>query len=105
MIDKAVKYNLCETVDYSDDGITGKQLIINSAGNITLFSFDKGQTLSEHTARFDAMVQILEGEADVKISGQSNILKAGECIIMPADAPHALHALNKTKILLVMIKG
>ena len=105
MIDKAVKHNLCGIVDYSDNGITGKQLIINSAGNITLFSFDSGQALSEHTARFDAMVQILEGEADIVISGQSNVLKAGECIVMPADAPHALHALSRTKMLLVMMKG
>jgi quercetin dioxygenase-like cupin family protein len=76
----------------------------NEVGNVTLFSFDEGQSLSEHTASFDEVIQVLEGEANVIINGKDNILTAGEAIIMPADIPHALKAVKRLKMILISIK-
>lgn len=97
--------NLSEFIDYSDGGVISKQILKNNAGNITLFSFDKGQGLSEHTAPFDAMVQILDGEAEIKIGGVPVIVKKNESIIMPANITHALLATERFKMLLTMIRG
>ncbi len=97
--------NLAQLVDYSAGGVISKQVLKSNAGNITLFSFDKGQGLSEHTAPFDAMVQILDGEAEIKIGGTPFLVKQGESIIMPANVTHALHAVEKFKMLLTMIRG
>ncbi|MBP1593421.1 Cupin domain protein [Bacteroides luti] len=92
-------------IDYSVGGIISKQVLKNEAGNITLFSFDKGQGLSEHTAPFDALVQILDGEATITIGGNPLLLKQGESVIMPANVTHALFADKEFKMLLTMIKG
>lgn len=97
--------NLSELIDYSDGGVISKQILKSNAGNITLFSFDKGQGLSEHTAPFDAMVQILDGEAEIKIGGVPVIVKKNESIIMPANITHALLATERFKMLLTMIRG
>lgn len=94
-----------ELIDYSKGGVVSKQVLKNKAGNITLFSFDEEQGLTEHTAPFDAMVQIIEGEAEIRIGGNPNLLKQGESIIMPANVPHALRAVRAFKMLLIMIKG
>jgi quercetin dioxygenase-like cupin family protein len=90
--------------DYSENGIVSKRVIDKKTGNITLFAFDQEQRLSEHTAPFDAMVQVIEGEAEIIIDGNSNIVKAGEAIIMPAGIPHAVNAHVRFKMLLTMIK-
>ncbi|WP_108822294.1 cupin domain-containing protein [Dysgonomonas sp. Marseille-P4361] len=97
--------NLSTLIDYSEGGVISKQILKSKAGNITLFSFDKGQGLSEHTAPFDAMVQVLDGEVEIKIGGVPVLVKQGECIIMPANISHALHAVEKFKMLLTMIRG
>lgn len=97
--------NLSELIDYSDGGVISKQILKSNAGNITLFSFDKGQGLSEHTAPFDAMVQILDGEAEIKIGGVPVIVKKNESIVMPANITHALLATERFKMLLTMIRG
>ncbi|MCR9011908.1 cupin domain-containing protein [Gabonibacter chumensis] len=97
--------NMGKMIEYADQGIISKQIIKNEAGNITLFSFDKGQDLSEHTAPFDALVQILDGKAKIYIDKKSFILETGEAIIMPANTPHALNAVERFKMLLTMIKG
>jgi len=102
---KAAVLSMASLVDYADGGVISKQVMKNEAGNISLFSFDKGQGLSEHAAPFDAFVQILEGEAEIKIGGQPFLVKANESIIMPASIPHALQAVEKFKMLLTMIKG
>lgn len=94
-----------QMVDYSDGGIVSKQVLKNEAGNVTLFSFDKGQGLSEHTAPFDAMVQVLDGDVVITIGGNPVELKKGEAIIMPANITHALFAKERFKMLLTMIKG
>ena len=102
---KASVLNLKQSVDYSEGGIVSKQVVKNNSGNLTLFSFDKGQGLSQHTAPFDAVVQILDGEAEVVLDGVPHLLKEGETIIMPANVPHALNAVERFKMLLTMIKG
>lgn len=102
---KGIVLNLSQLVEYSDGGIVSKQILKSNAGNITLFAFDKGQGLSEHTAPFDAMVQVLDGEVEIKIGGIPHSLKLGETIIMPANITHALFATEKFKMLLTMIRG
>lgn len=103
--EKGTVLNLAQLVDYSSEGVVSKQVLKNEAGNITLFSFDKGQGLSAHTAPFDAMVQVLDGEVEIKINDVPHLLKQGESIIMPANITHALFAVKKFKMLLTMIKG
>lgn len=97
--------NLVEMVEYSSGGVISKQVLKNQSGNITLFSFDKGQSLTEHTAPFDAVVQVLDGEAQITIGGNPNLVRKGESIIMPANVSHALQAVEQFKMLLTMIKG
>lgn len=105
LFEKGVVLDIEKMVDYSDGGVVSKQVLKNDAGNITLFSFDKGQGLSEHTAPFDAVVEILDGEAEVTIDGKPLAVKAGQTVIMPAHIPHALYATVRFKMLLTMIKG
>jgi quercetin dioxygenase-like cupin family protein len=90
---------------YQAGAVVSRQVSKAEGGNVTLFAFDEGQELSEHTAPFDALVHVLDGEAEIKIAGQPYQLKAGEGIIMPANAPHALFARKKFKMLLTMIKA
>ena len=96
--------NVTDMVEYSSNGVVSKKILQKSTGNVTLFSFDKDQQLSEHTAPFDAMVQILEGESEISINKKPYLLKAGDSIIMPANIPHAVYATSKFKMLLTMIK-
>ncbi len=102
---KGKAFNLKESVDYADGSVVSKTLIKKDIGNITLFAFDAGQGLSEHTAPFDAMVYILDGEAEITIGGQPQVVVADEMLIMPANIAHALHAKTPFKMLLVMIRG
>lgn len=97
--------SIASLVDYQSEAVVSRTLIDNIGGTVTLFAFDKGQGLSEHTAPFDALVQIIEGEAAVTISGQSTLVKSGEMIIMPANKPHAIKAASAFKMMLVMIRG
>lgn len=96
--------NFTGKVDYSTEGIVSKRVIQKDKGNVTLFAFDKGQKLSEHSAPFDAMVQVLEGKAEILINRVPYELAAGQAIIMPANIPHAVNAVEKFKMLLTMIK-
>jgi quercetin dioxygenase-like cupin family protein len=105
LIEKSVKFGLSASIEYSSNGIISRQIVRNEVGNVTLFSFDEGQSLSEHTAFFDEVIQVLEGEANVIINGKDNVLTAGEAIIMPADIPHALKAVKRLKMILISIKG
>ena len=102
---KAEKFSFTDSVTYADDSIVSKILLRNDKGNVTLFAFDKGEMLSEHTAPFDAIVQVLDGSVEIEIDHKSHILVTGESIIMPANIPHAVTALEKFKMLLIMIKG
>jgi quercetin dioxygenase-like cupin family protein len=92
-------------VEYHTGSVVSRTIIDKPSGTLTLFAFEKGQGLSEHTAPFDAMVYILDGEAEVKISGKTLHLKQGEMVIMPANEPHALRATARFKMMLAMIKS
>lgn len=97
--------NASDDVKYAPDAIVSKTLIKKEKGTVTTFAFDKGQGLSEHTAPFDAMAHIIDGEAEVLIDGKPHTVKAGEFIIMPANIRHALNALKPFKMMLIMIRA
>jgi len=97
--------HLTALVDYQTGSVVSRQITKSEAGNVTLFAFDEGQELSEHTAPFDALVQILDGQAEVRISGKPYPLSAGDAILMPANAPHALKAVKRFKMLLTMTRA
>jgi quercetin dioxygenase-like cupin family protein len=94
-----------DLVGYQEGSVVSRTIIDKNAGTLTLFAFDEGQGLSEHTAPFDALVYILDGEAEVTIARESANLKEGEMVIMPANQPHALRAIKRFKMMLVMIKS
>jgi len=96
---------LISQIAYQEGSVVSRTLIDKAAGTLTLFAFDKGQGLSEHKAPFDAMVYIIDGEAEITISGKSQIVSQGEVIIMPANEPHALRGTQRFKMMLVMIKS
>lgn len=103
---KAKSLNVDELVSYEKDSVVSREVIKKELGTVTFFAFDKGQGLSEHSAPFDAMVQIIDGEAEITISGEKHLVKKGEMIIMPANEPHALQAVNSQyKMILTMIKS
>lgn len=91
--------------DYQAGAVVSKEVLKRGTGTVTVFAFDRGQGLSEHTAPFDAMVCILDGTAEITISGKSVMVKAGEMIIMPANQPHALQAIERFKMMLIMIRS
>jgi quercetin dioxygenase-like cupin family protein len=101
----ADKFSLFDAVDYQENAIVSREIANKDTGTITIFAFAKGQGLSEHTAPFDALVYVVDGEVEIHISGKPHFLKAGEMIIMPANKPHALKALEKFKMLLIMIRS
>lgn len=96
--------HVTELVTYNEGSVVSRQVTKAEAGNVTLFAFDKDQELSEHTAPFDALAHVLDGETEIRISGKPFHLKAGDAIIMPADEPHAVKALTRFKMLLTMIR-
>jgi quercetin dioxygenase-like cupin family protein len=102
---KAEALSLRESIAYAEGSVVSKTLVDKPAGTITLFAFDKGQGLSEHTAPFDAVVEIVEGRAVLTIGGEKVTPEAGEMVIMPADVPHAVQAEERFKMLLVMIRS
>jgi quercetin dioxygenase-like cupin family protein len=95
---------LDELVQYGDGSVVSRTLIQTGVGTVTAFAFDEGQGLSEHSAPFDALVQVLEGKAIVTIGGEAKEVAAGESLLMPADIPHSLHAPERYKMLLTMIR-
>ncbi len=102
---KAIAIDLVALLGYQKDSIVSREVVNKTTGTITLFAFDQGQGLSEHTAPFDAAVYVLDGQVQVNISGKPHIVKKGQMIIMPANKPHSLKAIRKFKMLLVMIKS
>ena len=104
-VTKSEIFDLTDLVSYQTGSVVSRQVTKAAGGNVTIFAFDEGQELSEHTAPFDALIHVLDGETEVKISGQPYQLKAGEGIIMPANAPHALLARKKFKMLLTMLQA
>ena len=102
---KAKVLKVKELIDYQEGSVVSREIIRKETGTVTIFAFDKGEGLSEHTAPFDAMVQIVDGKAEITISGNKNVLEKGDMIIMPANEPHALTALEKYKMVLTMIRS
>jgi len=102
---KSTKYSIIDSIDYVQGGVASKQILKNDAGNITLFSFDEGEGLSEHTAPFDALVHVIEGKVEISIADEKFSLSRNDIIILPAGIPHAVHAVKKFKMVLVMIKS
>jgi quercetin dioxygenase-like cupin family protein len=96
---------VAELANYQKGSVVSRILIRRDKGNVTLFAFDEGQELSEHTAPFDAFVHVLEGRAEIRIAGQPFILSPGDVILMPANQPHAVRALSAFKMLLTMIRS
>lgn len=105
IFDPGTRFRFPESVEYSTDGIVSKRVIDRPSGSVTLFAFDKGQRLSTHSAPFDAMVQVVEGQAEIVIDNNPNRLGTGDTIVMPAGIPHAVNATEKFKMVLTMIKG
>ena len=101
-IEKTAK--LVDLADYQDESVISRTIIDKKTGTVTFFAFDEGQALSEHTAPFDALVYLIDGEAEITISGKLTYIRAGEMIIMPANQPHALKAVKKFKMVLTMIR-
>jgi len=102
---KSQALNFLEMADYQAEAVVSRQITKTDGGNVTLFAFDEDQGLSEHTAPFDALVQILEGQAQITIAGKLFELKTGDAIIMPANEPHALKAPQRFKMLLTMLRA
>ena len=96
---------LADTIEYQEGSVVSKTVFDKKAGTITVFAFDENQGLSEHKAPYDALVQALEGEAEITISGKKHSIKTGETIVLPAHAPHAVKATTKFKMLLTMIRA
>ncbi len=96
---------VADLVDYQEASVVSRTVVDRKTGTVTLFAFDEGQGLSEHTAPFDALVQIIAGEAEVSISGKALRVKEGEMVIMPAHQPHALKAVKRFKMVLTMIRS
>ena len=94
-----------DLIDYQEGAVVSREIIGKDTGTVTIFAFDKGEGLSEHTAPFDAMVQIIDGKAEIIISGHKNVVNPGEMIIMHAGDPHALNALERFKMILTMIRS
>jgi len=102
---KSAVFSFSESVEYSSGAIVSKTVLKKQTGNISLFAFDKGEALSEHTAPFDALIQVVDGRGEVIIGGKPFQLDAGQSIIMPANIPHAVKAVEKFKMVLTMIRS
>ncbi len=104
-IEPATTYATAALVDYQDGSIVSRVLLKASGGNVTLFAFDGGQALSEHSAPYDALVLVVEGEAEIRIAGDPHRVSAGESILLPANIPHAVEAVQRFKMILTMIRA
>ena len=103
--EKSKVFMFNDSIEYSEGGIVSKTVLKKQTGNISLFSFDKGEALSEHTAPFDAMIQVVDGRGEIIIGGKSFFLEPGQVIIMPANITHAVKASEKFKMVLTMIRS
>jgi quercetin dioxygenase-like cupin family protein len=103
LVGRAIK--LIDLADYQEGSVVSRTIIDKKTGTVTFFAFDEGQRLSEHTVPFDALVYLVDGEAEIVISGKPVVLKGGEMIIMPANQPHAVRATRKFKMVLTMVRS
>mgnify|MGYP001046942314 FL=1 len=103
--EKGRVFDVAHMIDYAEGGVVSKELIHNDAGSVTLFSFDAGQQLSEHTAPFDALLQVVEGEMELSVEGKVNVVKAGEAFVIPNGVRHSVSAAKPFKMIITMIRG
>ena len=103
--EKGRVFDVAHMIDYAEGGVVSKELIHNDAGSVTLFSFDTGQQLSEHTAPFDALLQVVEGEMELSVEGKVNVVKAGQAFVIPNGARHSVSAAKPFKMIITMIRG
>jgi quercetin dioxygenase-like cupin family protein len=96
---------MADLIDYQEGSVVSRQVMKNEGGNVTLFAFDRGEGLTEHTSPFDALVYVVDGEAEVTVSGVASTLREGDMILTPANEPHALKAPSRFKMLLIMVKS
>ncbi len=98
-------FRLADLVNYQEGSVVSRTIVKRATGTVTVFAFDEGQGLSEHTAAFDAVAHVLEGEAEITVSGKALRAMAGEAVLLPANQPHSLRALSRFKMLLTMIRS
>ncbi|MFA5700519.1 MAG: cupin domain-containing protein [Desulfuromonas sp.] len=103
-VDGAKAYNLAQMTEYQEGAVVSRTLLKNASGTLTVFSFDAGQSLSEHTVPFNAFIQVLDGEGEITVAGKMSVVKPGEIILMPGGLPHSVHAPQRFKMLLIMFR-
>lgn len=103
-VDGAKAYNLAQMTEYQEGAVVSRTLLKNASGTLTVFSFDAGQSLSEHTVPFNAFIQVLDGEGEITVAGKMSVVKPGEIILMPGGLPHSVHATQRFKMLLTMFR-
>ncbi len=104
-LEKGTIFSANKVIDYADGGVISKELIHSNAGSVTLFSFDAGQGLSEHSAPFDALIQVIEGKMELTVEGTKHVISAGESFIIPSGAHHSVNAAERFKMIITMIRG
>lgn len=102
---KGIIFSANKVIDYADGGVISKELVHSNAGSVTLFSFDAGQGLSEHSAPFDALIQVIEGKMELTVEGTKHVISAGESFIIPIGAHHSVNAAERFKMIITMIRG
>lgn len=104
-LEKGTIFSANKGIDYADGGVISKELVHSNAGSVTLFSFDAGQGLSEHSAPFDALIQVIEGKMELTVEGTKHVISAGESFIIPSNAHHSVNAAERFKMIITMIRG
>ena len=104
-LEKGIIFSANKVIDYADGGVISKELVHSKAGSVTLFSFDAGQGLSEHSAPFDALIQVIEGKMELTVEGTKHVISAGESFIIPIGAHHSVNAAERFKMIITMIRG
>jgi quercetin dioxygenase-like cupin family protein len=103
--EKGKVFNVSSMVDYADGGVVSKELIHSDSGSVTMFSFDAGQRLSEHSAPYDAVVQVVDGEMELSVDGTPHVVKSGELFVIPNGARHSVYAKRRFKMIITMVRG
>ncbi len=103
--EKGKAFDINAMIDYADGGVVSKELIHNNAGSVTLFSFDAGQGLSEHTAPYDALIQVIDGDMELTVEDTKHVIKQGEAFVIPSGSRHSVNAVHRFKMLITMIRG
>lgn len=104
-LEKGTIFSTNKVIDYADGGVISKELVHSNAGSVTFFSFDAGQGLSEHSAPFDALIQVIEGKMELTVEGTKHVISAGESFIIPSNAHHSVNAAERFKMIITMIRG